>query len=238
MSNKGKTKSDVNFREGPGTQFKIISALKPDTSVIVQEQHGDWLKVEVAGKTGFIHGKFVWLSSDVVAHGFLIHQADANLWKLAPEQRRNAPAGAGSAARLAARIWNSFGGLLEPLAERLHIDPGVAVAVVATESSGSGFQNGRMIIRFENHHFWRHWGRLHPEIFAKFFYFDANKPWTNHQFRPTADKSWQTFHGKQETEWLVFEHAQSLDDQAAKLSISMGLPQTLRDMERVSERVE
>jgi len=196
MSNKGKTKSDVNFREGPGTQFKIISALKPDTSVIVQEQHGDWLKVEVAGKTGFIHGKFVWLSSDVVAHGFLIHQADANLWKLAPEQRRNAPAGAGSAARLTARIWNSFGGLLEPLAERLHINPGVAVAVVATESSGSGFQNGRMIIRFENHHFWRHWGRLHPETFVKYFSFNANKPWTNHQFRPTADKSWQTFHGK------------------------------------------
>lgn len=227
MPEKSKTKSNVNFREGPGTHFKVISVLKPDTAVTVHEQHGDWLKVEVAGRTGFVHGKFVWLASNEIASGFLIDQADAGDWKLVPEQRRSAPPGAGSAAKLTARIWNSFGGLLETLSARLGIDPGVAVAVVATESSGSGFQNGRMIIRFENHHFWRHWGRTHPETFAKYFAFDANRPWTKHRFRPAAAKPWLSFHGKQETEWLVFEHAQSLDDRAAKLSISMGLPQIM-----------
>jgi len=227
MSEKGKTKSDVNLREGPDTHFKIVSVLKPDTAVTVREHRGDWLKVEVAGKTGFLHGKFVWLPSNAIPRGFMIHQADASHWKLAPERRRSAPPGAGFAAKLAARIWNSFGGLLEPLSERLGIDPGVAVAVAAAESSGSGFQNGRMIIRFENHHFWRNWGHLHPEIFDRYFSFDANKPWTNHQFRSSADGPWQSFHGKQEAEWQVFEHAQGLDGEAAKLSISMGLPQIM-----------
>lgn len=227
MPTRGKTKSDVNFREGPGTRFKVIAVLKPDTEIVVEKRQGDWLKTSVSGKTGFVHGKFVWLPSNEVASGFLIHHPDASSWKSAPKQQRNAPPGAGSPARLTARIWNSFGGLLEPLSGKLGIDPGVAVAVVATESSGSGFQNGRMIIRFENHHFWRYWGKAHPEPFARHFSFDASKPWTRHQFRPAADKPWQSFHGRQETEWLVFDLAQSLDDQAAKLSISMGLPQIM-----------
>jgi|GEM_PF-1774271 len=100
MSEKGKTKSDVNLREGPGTHFKIVSVLKPDTAVTVREHRGDWLKVEVGGKTGFLHGKFVWLPSNAIPRGFMIHQADASHWKLAPERRRSAPPGAGRSASL------------------------------------------------------------------------------------------------------------------------------------------
>ena len=59
--------------------------------------------------------------------------------------------GTNSTQKRVARAWNSFGGLLTDLGERLKVEPYVAAAVLAVESSGRGFSGGRMIIRFENH---------------------------------------------------------------------------------------
>jgi hypothetical protein len=139
------------------------------------------------------------------------------------------PPGGSTAAAKTAAIWNRFGGLLEPLASMLSIDPAVAVAVVATESGGRGMgDDGRMIIRFEAHVFWSYWGKNNPDAFNALFRFDANKVWLGHQCRPNPNAPWQSFHDQlQAGEWSAFGVAQGLDDRAAKLSISMGLPQIM-----------
>jgi len=133
-----------------------------------------------------------------------------------------------SAERLAARVWNKAGGLLSSLAAQLQLETGVAVAVFCVESGGDGFgPGGRMLIRFENHHFFRHWGKANSEVFHTHFQFDAKRPWTGHRWRASAAGEFELVHCGQAGEWRAFEFARSLDETAAKLSISMGSPQIL-----------
>jgi hypothetical protein len=102
------------------------------------------------------------------------------------------------------------------------------VAVLAVESGGRGFAgDGRMIIRFENHIFNKHWGVHQPAQFSQHFRFDADRRWQKHQWRPSTTVNWREFHGKQSGEWDVFEFARHLDSRAAMLSISMGAPQIM-----------
>lgn len=103
----------------------------------------------------------------------------------------------------------------------------MAVALFAVESSGKGFSNNRIIIRFENHQFWRWWGQQNPSLFNNHFSYDPHKVWQNHKFRPNKTFPWESFHGKQDREWEVFEFARSLDETSAMKSISMGLPQIM-----------
>jgi hypothetical protein len=135
--------------------------------------------------------------------------------------------------RLCATTWNKFGGLLTALSQELNVDPAVAVAVLAVESGGRGFgPDGRMLIRFENQVFFDRWGKFHPDQYHQHFQFNPDKRWTNHKWRPTPDGPWlptdkDDFHGDQSREWAVFGFARTLDDTAAKSSISMGGPQIM-----------
>jgi hypothetical protein len=135
--------------------------------------------------------------------------------------------------RLAADIWNRYGGLLSVLSAELKIDPGVAVAVMAVESGGRGFgPDGRMLIRFENQVFFDYWGKKNPEVYNRHFTFQPDKRWMGHKWRPAPDQPWwpedrADFHGDQGREWTVFNFARKLDEGAAKLSISMGGPQIM-----------
>ncbi len=148
---------------------------------------------------------------------------------LAPAQLREVPPGLNQNQIRAARIWNQYGGLLEPLATSIGIEPAVAVAVVAVESGGRGFgADGRMIIRFENHVFWSLWGRNNPNAFNALFAFNPGLTWQGHKFRANANAPWQDVHtGTQSSEWDAFHVAAALDANAAKRSISMGLPQIM-----------
>jgi hypothetical protein len=160
--------------------------------------------------------------------GFLMTLPQVRQLPLAPPTRLAAPPGAAQAAITTAAIWNKYGGLLDPLAARLGIDPAVAVAVTAAESGGSGMgPDGRMIIRFENHIFWSYWGKDNPDRFNALFRFDADKSWQGHEYRPNPNAPWQSFHGNQAEEWKALGVAQQLNDRAAKLSISMGLAQIM-----------
>lgn len=142
-------------------------------------------------------------------------------------------ANAGDGARRLAGIWNRYGGLLRVLADKMGIDPAVAVAVLAVESGGAGFANGRMIIRFENHLFYEEWGKDHQEFF--FQYFTFGKPrWQGHTWRPSPNHPFQEFHGNQDAEWQVLNFAIRLNDTVARRSISMGAPQIVgRNHERI-----
>ncbi len=135
--------------------------------------------------------------------------------------------------RLAADIWNRFGGLLEALSRVLAIEPAVAVATLAVESGGQAFgPDGRMLIRFENHVFYNQWGKSNQAKFAQHFTYNSGQPWTGHKWRPSPSEAWRPtaladFHGSQSREWEVFTFATSLNDSAAKMSISMGAPQIM-----------
>ena len=128
----------------------------------------------------------------------------------------------------AGRLWNRFGGLLGELARRLEIDGASCAAVLFVESEGRFFgPDGRMVIRFENHRFWKYWGKSHPDRFHRHFRFGSKKRWEGHAFRREGERRWRRFHGRQEREWAAFGLARSFDETAAMLSISMGAPQIL-----------
>ena len=223
----GTTTCNLNLRKGAATTFPIITTLKPGTPLNIIEESGDWLKVSASGQVGFVSRKLVFLPTHRIMEGFLIHLPEALTWPLTSARQLKAPAGSGATAKTVVAIWNKFGGLLEPLAAKIHIDPAAALAVVATESGGSGFKNGRLTIRFENHYFWNLWGKRNPDVYHSFFTFNQDKPWTGQQFRPEADQPWQDYHGNQTAEWTVLTKAISLHEDAAKSSISMGLPQIM-----------
>ncbi|MGQ9904420.1 MAG: N-acetylmuramidase domain-containing protein [Anaerolineae bacterium] len=148
---------------------------------------------------------------------------------LVPAALREVPPGLNQNHIRAARIWNQYGGLLEPLAASIGIEPAVAVAVVAAESGGRGFgADGRMIIRFENHVFWALWGRNNSSAFHALFAFNSDVHWQGHKFRVNPNAPWQDVHtGSQSSEWDAFHVAAALNANAAKRSISMGLPQIM-----------
>jgi hypothetical protein len=193
------------------------------------------LKVSASGAEGFVHGDFVLIEFEGTPPGHFVDPNDPNLPPLpdvplapADTEKITTSTGASSNDTRIARTWNRFGGLLTELANRLRIDPGVAVAVLVAESGGSGFSSdGRMIIRFENHVFDNLWGKQNPGTFAQHFLYDASRPWQGHQWRESANSPWRSFHGNQSREWEVLNFAATLNDTAAKKSISMGGPQIM-----------
>lgn len=143
-------------------------------------------------------------------------------------QRLTASASQSGTFRLVADIWNRYGGLLAALSNKLGIEPGAAVSVLAIESGGQAFgPDGRLLIRFENHLFYNYWGKQNVEKFNKHFTFDLSQRWMGHKWRSDPKGAWVDFHGNQTKEWQVFEFARDLDETAAMMSISMGAPQIM-----------
>ena len=49
----------VNFRKGPGKNYKVIAEYKPGTKVTLLQYGKEWCKVSVGGKTGYIMTKYL-----------------------------------------------------------------------------------------------------------------------------------------------------------------------------------
>jgi hypothetical protein len=163
-----------------------------------------------------------------VPSGSPLTLAELQALPLTPARQLNPPGGAGQAALNAARIWNKYGGFLEPLSAKIGIDKAVAVAVIAVESGGSGLgPDGRLIIRFENHLFWTFWGKANPAAYGQYFVFDQNTSWQGHKYHPQPNGLWLEVHQNQNSEWAAFNLASTIDATAAKKSISMGLTQIM-----------
>lgn len=228
----GKTTSSVNFRSAPEIRpDTILRGLAANVPVEVTGEQGEWYTVIVGGQNGFIKKEFILLASQCVADGFLVNRISqfAGIPLQPPDTDRvEILASMSGTEKLAANIWNKFGGLLNVLSAELKIDPAVAVAVFAVESGGRGFgDDGRTLIRFENHIFFNYWGKTDPDRFNQFFKFDQVQTWQGHQWRPAPDQNWRDFHGRQTAEWEALTFATTLDDTAAKSSISMGSPQIM-----------
>jgi hypothetical protein len=228
----GMTNAQANLYAGPGTEHPVLDVLPPRTRCELLDEEGDWLRIATSDKEGYVRRNFVVFDDQETGAGFLRTRPEFTGVPLEPppeEALPEDPAPTGAAASALISTWNRCGGLLAVLANELKIDPAVAAAVFVTEAPGGrGFgSDGRMIIRFENHIFYDKWGKRNPEVFAQHFQFDAQKRWLSHQWRPTADEPWRTSHVNQPAEWAVFQFARTLDDSAAKLSISMGAPQIM-----------
>ncbi|MCB9761421.1 MAG: DUF3380 domain-containing protein [Alphaproteobacteria bacterium] len=130
--------------------------------------------------------------------------------------------------RKMAVIHNTKGGFLEEQSNALGIDVAAAAGTLQVESRGAGFSNdGRQIIRFENHVFYDQWGNRNRDTFNEHFQYSSGQRWKGHKWRRNATDAWQTFHGNQDSEYEVLEFARSLDDTGALKSISMGAAQIM-----------
>jgi hypothetical protein len=133
---------------------------------------------------------------------------------------------------LEVRTWNSYGNLLKKMALQLGFPSAAAVAVLCIESAGKGFQDGKMIIRFENHIFYARWGKTHQALFDQHFRFNSAKAWTEHEWRADPTGAWRKLHvsgAEQSEEWAVLDFARTLPDAetSALESISMGAAQVM-----------
>lgn len=127
--------------------------------------------------------------------------------------------------RRVCQIWNRYGWVLMTIADLLVIEVPLAVAIPVSEGQTRGVDSdGRMIIRFEVHLFREKLGPDKVDQFDNHFQCDSNLPWQSHQWRDSATDEWQNVHQNQDSEWAAFDVARSLDDQAAKLALAMGMP--------------
>ena len=231
----------INIRSAPRLEPSTdVGDLRAGQRLELIERSGDWLIARVYVSAQFadvIGGETSQpITSPVTGtqpstggpQGSLLTLAELQQIPLVPIVRRVVPPGGSPQAITAANIWNTYGGLLEPLATKLGADPAIAVAVFATESGGRGFAaDRRMIIRFENHIFWMEWGKANAAQYQALFKFNTANTVQGHEFRAGVDQPWQFVHRDQNSEWSALAVARGLNDRAAKRSISMGLPQIM-----------
>lgn len=114
-----------------------------------------------------------------------------------------------------------YGQLIDSFASELGVDDNWLGAVIYVESSGTGFHNGRLLIRFENHKFVARAG--HEEYFS----YNHNNKSSGHKFRKNKNDNWRKVHTNQNSEYEAFEFAKTISEAAAYESISMGLGQIM-----------
>nr|NIQ37774.1 DUF3380 domain-containing protein [Pseudomonadota bacterium] len=224
------TASVLNVRPEPSTDKPPVGQLKRGTSVVILRHHNSWFEIRADGIEGFVYGDYVTVQDDQPTAGFLVDREDLRTIALEPpeSERITVQPDFSDRQKVAGRTWNRQGGLLEPLSITIEVEVAATVAVLCVESRGRGYgPEGRMIIRFENHIFWRQWGRHNQDVFSEHFRFNAKEKWKNHEFRENVNEGWANFHGNQRREWPVFDFARALDESAAMRSISMGGPQIM-----------
>lgn len=224
------TASRLNVRPDPSTRRAPVGQLKRGTTVTILQVHNSWYKITTGRIEGYVYGDYVLVLDQQPVSGFLVDRDDLRTVSLEPSAIEKIVLKSEFAFRekLVARTWNGQGGLLTTLSDIIGVDVGAAVAVLCVESGGRGFgPDGRMIIRFENHVFWRQWGKSNAEVFGAHFRFHPEKRWTRHEFRENRKGRWIQYHGNQLQEWRVLNFARGLDETAAMRSISMGGPQIM-----------
>lgn len=56
--------STLNVRDGAGTEYKVIGKLNVDEEVVVYEINGDWAKIHLSDKEGYVNKNFLQLKSE------------------------------------------------------------------------------------------------------------------------------------------------------------------------------
>lgn len=134
-----------------------------------------------------------------------------------------------------AATHNRLGGLMGALAASTGIEVQAVLATWHIESGGRTHTVGRAVIRFENHLFYRLWGRHNEALYTQHFRHgghagEPGRPFQNHKFRENPLGSFRELHqpGNQELEYRALALAARLGgEEAALKSISIGGPQIL-----------
>lgn len=220
----------LNLRQEPTTSSPVLQKLSRGSRVQVVETVGAWYRVKAGDRSGFVHGDWLRIVETDPAAGSLHEQEELTAAALEPADADKIPmkASFNGTQRLVAQAWNTQGGLLGVLSDVVQVAPAAAVAVLCVESGGRGFgDDGRMIIRFENHVFWDKWGKDHAAEFDAHFRFNKSKRWLGHQLCETAGGDWTDCHKSQDSEWHIFSFTRNIDEASAIRSISMGGPQIM-----------
>ena len=212
----------LNLRVGPGREHAVMASLPVGSEVTILSEDGEWLLGSVGDQTGWL---FAALVSRTPSFGSASLVTTTTSSALAPATRLEPPPDASPHVVGAADTWNAYGALILDESNRLGIDPAVAVAILGVESSGRAFENGRMVIRFENHIFHHYVNEAQREPAAR--HFTASTNGSEHRWRPDAHGEWQPCHTSQATEWQTFDLARAIDEQAALYAISMGAAQIM-----------
>jgi hypothetical protein len=136
--------------------------------------------------------------------------------------------------RALARTYNRLGGLMRALSQEVGFELPAALAVWRVESGGREHTPGRLIIRFENHVFFRSWGERNRSLYDRHFRHGGHnghpgRSWEGHQIRGSESGAFEPLHtGSQEDEYRALRLATRLaGDDIALRCISMGGPQVM-----------
>lgn len=196
----------AQVRKGPGTNYPTIGAV-PFGSVFKvtgRNTASSWWRAETLLGTGWISGT-ISIVQDISAVPVIAFTDPPPTPKVIDKD------------------W-----LINSWSRVLGVDEKVVRAILAIESGGRGFENGKMVIRFENHIFLSQIRRLSPSLESAFNeHFRFGSPsYTGHELR--VNGNWEKQHdGGQAEEWVVFNYARILHAEAAMLSISMGSGQVM-----------
>lgn len=160
--------------------------------------------------------------------GLLLHDEELLVVSLAYPRAAQLRGAQGALATRVAQAWNRYGNLLGLIADRLRVDVGLAVALIAGSGDPRGMAaNERLVLRFEVQAFYETWGKDNPQAFADHFRFDAARSWQGHRWRASAGSAWQEVHAGLDNEWAAFQLARSLDREAACSATALGFPRLL-----------
>jgi len=222
----------LNVRSQPNTDGVILGKVHKNDTVNILQELQDWLRIKYNNKEAYVYKKYISLSdvpiqiNPVVSSiDFFYQRNDLANVPLATNRPITVPSDFHEA--IAAKTWNNYGGLIEKISNELQIDVATALSVLCVESSGQGFSNDKMIIRFENHVLDMFWGKNNPDKFADHFKYNKKSRRNDHYFRASTNDDWETCHTSQDMEWKVLDFAMTLDETNALKSISMGAPQVM-----------
>lgn len=118
-----------------------------------------------------------------------------------------------------AEFKKKYGDVIKKIGAELNVDPNILGGVVLVESGGSGFENGKLKIRFEVHHFVKQSTSL----------FSFGRPRSKgHKYRESAGLPWKEVHTKdQSSEYGALDLAITQNEEKAYSAISMGLTQIM-----------
>ncbi|MEP0357495.1 N-acetylmuramidase domain-containing protein [Paraglaciecola sp.] len=228
----------LNVRAAPYSSASLFGQLAQGEKIWVEGQQKKWSQIRFNGNRGYVASQFITAVASPESRPIVIEDTQdivipieehgQDLSRLTPSTILTVTGS--SEQRNAAATWNKWGALLESLSTQKKLDVACALAVLCVESSGKGFEQNnsdRMIIRFENHKFWKYWGKHNTQQYRQHFRYSNDKVWQGHEWRREPAGEWTSFHGRQVNEWQAFEFARQLDEKAAMLSISMGAPQIM-----------
>jgi hypothetical protein len=215
----------LNIRSLPNLDAEKIGLLTADKKIIIVDEIDGWYKIKYKESFGYVFGKFIEITADKPGKTFLFQ--DPQLLTIPIEPAKKVEVTGNRIQQIVREAYNKYGNLLSHLSNKLGLELAASVAVLSVESGGVGIEKGRALIRFENHLFYKYWGKFNEAKYRQHFQFASGKNWLGHKFRKDPDGEWIDFHGDQDKEYEALNFARSLDDEKALLSISMGLPQIL-----------